>query len=248
MRKPSGTRSPLDDENPFGDEEPSGDDLGEACGPDDPDYACGSIRIDDTWHFLLTEDSNTLDLTFAFNRDSRDNPISPSSGTLLHAEGLYAIEFGRKATRVLKGEVGWRYYLRLHPNFVWAQQFSGLLTASLRKNRALPEAYWIELGGEGSVRGVGRERIQATGGGRAGANVRSELRINAGEFGFVLFWDRAGVWRHAPEARWTGMVDGYGFGLRYERGIPFRFDVGWSRDPDNRRNNRSLYFSIGQAF
>ena len=244
----SDDEDPLDDDNPFGDEEPSGDDLGEACGPDDPDYACGSIRIDDTWHFLLTEDSNTLDLTFAFNRDSRDNPISPSSGTLLHAEGLYAIEFGRKATRVLKGEVGWRYYLRLHPNFVWAQQFSGLLTASLRKNRDLPEAYWIELGGEGSVRGVGRERIQATGGGRAGANVRSELRINAGEFGFVLFWDRAGVWRHLRQARWTRMVDGYGFGLRYERGIPFRFDVGWSRNPDNRRNNRSLYFSIGQAF
>ena len=166
----------------------------------------------------------------------------------MHAEGLYAIEFGRKPTRVLEGEVVWRYYLRLHPNFVWAQQFRGLLTASLRKNRDLPEAYWIELGGEGSVRGVGRERIQAAGGGRAGANLRSELRLNAREFGFVVFWDRAGVWRHLRQARWGGMVDGYGFGFRYERGIPFRFDVGWSRNLDNRRNNRSLYFSIGQAF
>ena len=40
------------------------------------------------------------------------------------------------------------------------------------------------------------------------------------------------------------MVDGYGFGFRYERGIPFRFDIGWSGDLDN----RILYFSIGQAF
>ncbi|MCY3762047.1 MAG: BamA/TamA family outer membrane protein [Gemmatimonadetes bacterium] len=243
-----------DDEDPFGDEDPFAEDApahdseSEACGPGDLDYACGSIPIDHTWLRLLTEDSNTLNLTFAFNRDSRDNPISPSRGTLLHARGRYAVQFGRQPTRVLDGEVVWRYYLRLHPNFVWAQQFRGLLTASLRKNRDLPQAYWIKLGGEGSVRGVGRERIQVTGGGRAGANVRSELRINAGDFGFVVFWDRAGVWRHLRQARWTRMVDGYGFGLRYERGIPFRFDVGWSRNLDNRRNNRSLYFSIGQAF
>ena len=243
-----------DDEDPFGDEDPFAEDApaddseSEACGPGDLDYACGSIAIDDTWLGLLTEDSNTLNLTFAFNRDSRDNPISPSRGTLVHARGRYAVEFGRQPTRVLDGEVVWRYYLRLHPNFVWAQQFRGLLNASLRKNRDLPQAYWIKLGGEGSVRGVGRERIQVTGGGRAGANVRSELRINSGEFGFVVFWDRAGVWRHLRQARWTRMVDGYGFGLRYERGIPFRFDVGWSRNPDNRRNNHSLYFSIGQAF
>ncbi len=259
---PSEDEDLFGDEDPFGDEEQSEDDVAgeepeqgpadgsqsEACGPGDLDYACGSIPIDDTWLRLLTEDSNTLNLTFAFNRDSRDNPISPSRGTLLHARGRYAVEFGRQPTRVLDGEVVLRYYLRLHPNFVWAQQFRGLLTASLRKNRDLPQAYWIKLGGEGSVRGVGRERIQVTGGGRAGANVRSELRINSGDFGFVVFWDRAGVWRHLREARWTRMVDGYGFGLRYERGIPFRFDVGWSRNPDNRRNNRSLYFSIGQAF
>jgi outer membrane protein assembly factor BamA len=238
------------DDNPFGDEDSSGDedDSGGECAPGDLDYACGSIPIDSTWHRLLTDEANTLNLEFTFNRDSRDNPISPSSGTLLHTRGLYAVELGRQPTRVLDGEVVWRYYLRLHPNFVWAQQFRGLLTASLRKNRDLPKNYWIKLGGEGSVRGVGRERIQPTGGGRAGANVRSELRINAGEFGFVVFWDRAGVWRHAREARWTRMVDGYGFGFRYERGIPFRFDVGWSRDPDNRIRNRSLYFSIGQAF
>ena len=244
---PSEDEDPFGDENPFGDEE--AEDLeSEACGPGDLDYACGSIHIDDAWNLLLIDESNTLDLEFAFNRDSRDNPISPSSGTLLHARGGYAVEFGRQPTRVLDGEVVLRYYLRLHPNFVWAQQFRGLLTASLRKNRDLPQAYWIKLGGDSSVRGVGRDRIQVTGGGRAGANVRSELRINAGEFGFVVFWDRAGVWRHLRQARWVSMVDGYGFGLRYERGIPFRFDVGWSRNPDNRRNNRSLYFSIGQAF
>ena len=245
---------PFENDDPFGDEDPFAEDLegeepaqdsgSEACDPADLDYACGSIHVDDNWLGLLTEDSNALNLKFAFNRDSRDNPISPSTGTLLHAEGLYAIEFGRKPPRVLKGEVAWRYYLRLHPNFVWAQQVRGLLTASLRKNRDLPQAYWIKLGGEGSVRGVSRDHIQATGGGRAGANLRSELRVNAGEFGFVVFWDRAGVWRHAPEARWTRMVDGYGFGFRYERGIPFRFDIGWSGD----LGNRSLYFSIGQAF
>ena len=240
---------PLDDDNPFGDEEPSGDDLGEACGPDDPDYACGSIRIDDTWHSLLTEDSNALDLTFAFNRDSRDNPISPSSGTLLHAEGLYAIEFGRKATRVLKGEVGWRYYLRLHPNFVWAQQFSGLLTASLRKNRDLPEAYWIELGGEGSVRG---RRPRAHPGDGRGASRRQRAQRTAHQRRGVRVRPLLGPGRCvAPPP--PGPLGQHGGRVRVRvcatsAAFRFRFDVGWSRDPDNRRNNRSLYFSIGQAF
>ena len=40
------------------------------------------------------------------------------------------------------------------------------------------------------------------------------------------------------------MVDGYGVGVRYDLGIPFRLDVGWS----NGFEERSVYFSIGQAF
>ena len=40
------------------------------------------------------------------------------------------------------------------------------------------------------------------------------------------------------------MTDGYGFGVRYDLGIPLRLDVGWSED----FNSREIYFSIGQAF
>tara|TARA_B100000686_G_C16796112_1_gene982490 strand:+ start:1932 stop:4121 length:2190 start_codon:yes stop_codon:yes gene_type:complete len=252
---------PFDDEDPFGDEDPfeevdsmgvSGSSLeGSAanlidngCDPDDEDYACGDIQMNNTWQEILTDEARTLNLSVSLQRDSRDNQIAPARGTLLRAAALYAVQFGGRSTRVLDGDVEWRHYLRLGPNVVWAAAARCLLTTTIKKNRPLPQAYWIEFGGEGSVRGVDRKSIQAIGGGRSGVNVRSELRFTIADFGVVAFWDRAGVWRYARTATWSSMVNGYGFGARYERGIPFRLDVGWSED----LAKRSIYFSIGQAF
>ena len=64
------------------------------------------------------------------------------------------------------------------------------------------------------------------------------------QYGLVLFWDRAGVWHRSSEVSLADMVDGYGVGVRYDLGIPFRLDVGWS----NGFEERSVYFSVGQAF
>ena len=261
---PFGDEDPFAGDDPFADPGQSGNDAVAAadsitsgdtvggsqseaaagCDPGDTDYACGVIRIDDTWRRILTDEAKTLNLSLSFQRDSRDDQIAPSRGTLMRAAALYALQFGGQSTRVLDGDLEWRHYVQLGPNVVWAQAARALWTASLRQDRSLPQDYWIEFGGEGSVRGVDRKSIQAIGGGRGGANLRSELRLRAGDFGLVAFWDRAGVWRHARKATWSTMVDGYGFGLRYARGIPFRLDVGWSED----FSRRSIYFSIGQAF
>ena len=126
-------------------------------------------------------------------------------------------------------------------------------TASLRKGRALPQVYWKKYGGEGSLRGVERDFIRAAGGGRVGINLRTELRFQAGAFGRGGFWDRANVWRHTRDieladlVRGTGMVDGYGVGLRYVVGFPFRFDLAFN-DGFDKDNRMRFYFSIGQAF
>jgi len=202
------------------------------------------IDVNAAWLRILTDRSKTLNFTLAVQRDTRDSPIAPSRGTLARAAGLYAIQFGGQSTRVLEGDGEVRHYLPLGRGLVWAQAGRLLATASLRRDRALPQSYWQLLGGEGSVRGVERDGIQAVGGGRFSVNVRNELRARAGAFGAVLFWDRGGVWRHGGDAHWSGMIDGYGAGLRYDMGIPFRLDVGWSKDPRSPYG----YFSIGQAF
>ncbi len=207
-------------------------------------YDDGWIPIDATWQRLLTDRANTLNFGIDLLRDTRDNQIAPTRGDFVRLAGLFAWEFSRDRTRVLAGEVEARNYLRIRPWLVWAHALRGRVTGSLRRDRELPQPYWIEFGGEGSVRGVNRGTIAAVGGGRAGINLRNELRLHRGQFGLVAFWDRAGVWRRPREAGWAGMVDGYGGGLRWDPGLPMRLDVGWGK----RFSKPSPYLSVGHAF
>ena len=238
------------DDDPFGDDESQEEDGEElaAGGPDEEDsfadYSEGKIPLDRTWRRILAEESSTINLTAGFERDTRDNQIAPTRGSFLRLAGLYAIQVGRRATRVLDGDFEARYYRPWGRYLVWAQGLRLVQVASLRPDRALPGSYWKEFGGEGSVRGVERDGIQVAGGGRAGINLRSEVRLYWQELGVVAFWDRAQVWRHNADVDLRKMVDGYGMGLRYTMGIPFRFDLGLSRGFKDKR----YYFSIGQAF
>lgn len=207
-------------------------------------YDTGRFTVDDVWGRLLTDRSKALNFELDFQRDTRDNQIAPAQGTFLRLAGLYAIELGGQRTRVVDGDIEARHYLRIGEHVVWAQAVRGLITGVLRRENDLPQAYWKELGGEGSVRGVERSSIQATGGGRGGAVLRNELRLTFGDAGLVMFWDRAGVWRRVSHASWGDMIDGFGGGLRYSFGIPARLDLGWSRGT----RSPEIYVSIGQAF
>ena len=246
-------------DDPFGDDafgDDGGDPFGDGgSGTGDPSgrraqgggafpYDDGWIPIDDTWQRLLTDRANTLNFGIDLARDTRDNQLAPTRGDFLRLAGLFAWEYGGDRTRVLGAEVEARNYLRVRPWLVWAQALRGLVTGSLRRDRYLPQGYWIQLGGEGSVRGVNRDAIGAVGGGRAGINLRNELRLHWRQVGLVVFWDRAGVWRRPRQVEWSSMVDGYGGGLRWDPGLPVRLDVGW-RD---RLSKPSPYLSVGQAF
>ena len=258
-RDESGGGEGFDDDGLFGDDDPFGDDESQeeaagdgeelaAGGPDEEDsfvdYSQGKIPLDRTWRRILAEESSTINLTAGFERDTRDNQIAPTRGSFLRLTGLYAIQVGRRATRVLDGDFEARYYRPWGRYLVWAQGLRLVQVASLRPDRALPGSYWKAFGGEGSVRGVKRDRIQVAGGGRTGINLRSEVRLYWRDLGVVVFWDRAQVWRHTADVDLGKMVDGYGMGLRYTMGIPFRFDLGLSRGLKKKR----VYFSIGQAF
>lgn len=202
------------------------------------------FTVDDLWMAVLTNRARALNFKLDMQRDTRDHPIMSRRGALLHAEGLFAVEFGGATTRILDGALEARHYQPVGSRFVWAQAVRWVMTGSIRRDRQLPQAYWKSFGGDGSVRGVGRDAIRVVGGGRAGINIRNELRLDVGMVGLVGFWDRAGVWNKAKNASWQDMKDGYGLGLRYDVGLPVRFDIGWSE----KFQERALYLSIGQAF
>ncbi|MDA0336353.1 MAG: BamA/TamA family outer membrane protein [bacterium] len=204
----------------------------------------GRIPLDDTWITLLTNEARTLNFQLDFQRDTRDNQITPTRGMFMRSAALYAIELGGSRSRVFDGDVEARNYQPIGGGLVWAQAARAVMTGSLRRESALPQLYWKTFGGEGSVRGVARNSIDAAGGGRGGLVLRNELRLAAGRAGFVLFWDRAGVWRRVSQAAWGDMINGYGAGVRWDLGIPLRLDLGWS----GRRRVPSIYVSIGQAF
>jgi outer membrane protein assembly factor BamA len=207
-------------------------------------YDDNRIDIDDTWVDLLTNEAKAVNFELDLSRDTRDNTIAPTRGSFVRAAGLFAVELGGRRTRVLDGDLEARHYLRIGGNVVWAQAARGVITGTLRRESDLPQAYWKSFGGEGSVRGVRRESIQAVGGGRGGLVLRNELRVTAGSAGIVVFWDRAGVWRRVSNAEWKDMTNGYGLGLRYDLGIPARLDLGWRRGS----NQPQVYLSVGQAF
>ena len=77
------------------------------------DYFAGNIPVNALWADILTERSRSVSFTSELLRDTRDNRIAPSSGSLLRLSGLYAIQLDRRGTSVLDGEVEARRYARL---------------------------------------------------------------------------------------------------------------------------------------
>ena len=246
---------PTDADDLFGDDDFDFASKGRSLAQDESiDYSDGKIPVTADWLRILTERERSVNLRTEFLRDSRDNPFAPTHGAFLRLTGLYAYSFilGRHQTYVLDGEAEFIYYQPLSRRLVLALALQGTRTASLRRGRPLPQKYWKAYGGEGSVRGVEYEAIQATGGGRLGLNMRGELRYQRNSFGLVGFWDRAQVWRRPSEATLRQMVDGYGVGLRYVLGFPLRLDVAFNdgslNDESDAGSRVRFYFSIGQAF
>ena len=241
---------PTDADDLFGDDDFDYSGKGNSFAQDEVlDYSDGEIPITAKWLQILTTRKRSVDLSTEFLRDSRDDPFAPTRGAFLRLIGLYAYAFilGKGPTYVIDGEAEFRYYQPLSRRLVLALALQGTRTASLRRGRPLPQDYWKEYGGEGSLRGVEYDAIHVLGGGRLGLNMRGELRYQQNSFGLVGFWDRAQVWRRPSEATLRQMVDGYGVGLRYVLGFPFRLDVAFNDGFDSEQRYR-LYFSIGQAF
>lgn len=248
-----GDSSGGDGDDFFGDGDSSGDGgddfFGDSSGKPAQDAAAdysldGRIPANDLWRDILTNRSRALNFKTEAQFDTRDNRIAPTRGLFTRLTMLYAFEFKGRLSYVLDTDFEVRRYQPLGAGFTLALAGRAVRAISLRQGRALPQTYWKSFGGDGSVRGIRRSSIVDTGGGRTGLNFRSELRYAYEKLGLVLFWDTAGVWRKFNEISTAGFKDGYGAGLRYTIGLPFRLDFGFA---DSFKDKR-FYLSIGQAF
>ena len=207
-------------------------------------YNGGLVEISPSgaWRDLLTRRYRYSTVEVGFQRDSRDDRLSPGRGEVLLLSGRYARGL---RMRVWDWEIRAKRYQPTPLRSITIGLSAGISRIrSLKSGWPIPSSFWKRLGGEGSVRGVARDAIRVPGGGRSSFFFQSEIRWQPGRFGVVPFLDGGGVWKHVQDARSEDLVYGYGIGFRFDPGLRFRLDLGFS----DRFRKRVLYVGIGDAF
>lgn len=231
-------------------------------------YSFGTTRVFDNQLIEDEESALTVDRVFpqvrlsafsgALSRDTRDDPLEPTRGTLLVGDATFAI-------RALGSEVGFgKTFMQgfVYRNIgkpgltVAAGARLGLARALLRfvettdsvtgepvilPVRDLPASERFFAGGDTTIRGYALdsvgvpETITPTGfpkGGDATVILNAELRAHLfGDFGAVVFVDGGNVFARAADLDLTRLRGSVGFGGRYRSPIgPIRVDVGFKLD------------------
>lgn len=185
-------------------------------------------------------------------RDRRDDPLNPSSGTFgfLEAQPFIAVAGGDTG---LKFDGDLRAYRALGGRTVLASraQFGTILAA---EREGTPPDFLYFSGGGGTVRGQGFESLgvdaeEGTTGGRGFAGLSLELRQEITEaIGVVGFFDYGFISESATFEDGEGH-SGAGLGLRYNTALgPLRVDVGVPVGDSSDGTNYALYIGLGQAF
>jgi outer membrane protein insertion porin family len=202
-------------------------------------------------------------------RDTRNDPVSPSTGALLSADTELAM-------RAIGSQVGFAklfaqgfVYQRLDalPRVVLA---GGARIGLVRGFAQIIDGQSVELvpasqrffsGGSTSVRGFQQDRLGApdildnnglSNGGNGMMVFNAEVRTAlTKDLGIATFLDSGNVFSRVGTMHFSELRSALGAGLRYRSPIgPMRFDVGWKvgalRVTDSRR--WEFHFSIGEAF
>ena len=207
-------------------------------------YNDGLVEIapEEKWITLLTRRYRYGTAELKLQRDTRDDRLFPRRGEVILLSWRYVVGL---RMRTWDWEMRLKRYQPTPMQSVTVGMSAGVSRIrSLRSGWSVPSSLWKRLGGEGSIRGVERDAVRARGGGRVSCFFQSEIRWQPGRFGVVPFLDGGAVWRHSKEIHSRDMAYGYGIGLRFDAGLRFRLDVGFS----DRFRSRSFYFGIGDAF
>jgi len=205
-------------------------------------------------------------------RDSRDDLLDPSGGTLVSVDGEVAARAMGSEVGFVKTYLQGFYYRRLPLPRRLVVALGARVGAAHGFPREvddqivqdLPASERFFAGGDTSVRGfsldrLGNEQTITPSGFPTGGNsvvvLNSELRLNViGPFSAVGFVDAGNVFPKASDLDFTDLRPSAGFGVMYKSPVgPIRVDLGFNLDPrelvPGTLERRSvLHILLGQAF
>lgn len=245
-------------------------------------YAFDRTRLFDL-KFVPEEDQLLIDrlfpqvrlstLTASVLRDTRDDVLDPTRGTLLGTDVTFALRSLASEVGFAKSFVQGFFYRRLPgaPSFTIVA--GGRLGLAVGFARVLPDGSIVDdvpvserffAGGESTVRGFVLDRLGTAEtlnregfptGGSGLLLLNAELRTPYWKgLGAVAFVDAGNVFRRAGDIRLAEVRPAAGAGLRYRSPLgPLRFDVGVNLDrrllPTGIRERAVVFhLSLGQAF
>ncbi|MEW5801865.1 MAG: outer membrane protein assembly factor BamA [bacterium] len=227
-------------------------------------YEAVNIKIDDpstapSIYMDANGPSTTSSLRLALVRDSRDNRIKPTTGSLNKISFQVAGGFLGGTNYFTKTllDSGWHFpvfkqlVLSLHAKVGYARGFEG---------RSLPIFERFYMGGLDTVRGyrertIGPDETKDENGDPLGGNKSVVTNV---EFHFpiydiirgVLFWDAGNIYAQGQEFFDEPLRMGAGVGVRFFTPVgPLRLDYGWVLNYRSEDRSRSqVHFAIGTYF
>jgi outer membrane protein assembly complex protein YaeT len=212
----------------------------------------------------------------ALIRDTRDDPLAPSTGSLIGLDGEVAGRaIGSEVGFVKTFLQGFRYRRLPGPHGVIFAAGARLgLAAGFARAATDPDGTPIVIddlpaserffaGGDTTVRGFSLDRLGTAEtldrngfplGGNAVVVLNAELRVPVWrDLGAVTFLDAGNVFARVPDMNVGDIRASAGFGLRYRSPIgPLRVDIGFkldTRGPLGEEERRTaVHLSLGQAF
>jgi outer membrane protein insertion porin family len=205
-------------------------------------------------------------------RDTRDDPVDPSTGHYLSANAQLAMRAIGSEVEFVKSFLtaqAFRVVPRTNRVVFAADARVGLAhgfnrTLSGQETEQLPASERFFAGGDTTVRGyaldtLGSEQTIDKNGFPIGGNglviLNAELRAPiAGGLGIVGFFDTGNVFARVTDIDFGELRSAVGFGLRYKSPVgPLRIDLGFKLNrreltPGRREALTALHVSFGQAF
>jgi outer membrane protein insertion porin family len=208
-------------------------------------------------------------------RDTRTDPIEPTSGSLIGTDAELAARSIGSQVGFFKTFVQGFTYRRLRSSstvVVLGARVglaAGFPRTVMRDGETtivddLPASERFFAGGDTTVRGftldllgtpetIGPDTFPTGGHGLIVLNAEARLPLRGG-LGAVAFIDGGNVWRNVEDMDFSQIRGAVGFGLRYRSPVgPIRVDLGFKLDrriirPGERERPTALHISLGQAF